>query len=260
MNYASPTVSQGKSAFLFFGGSSSVIGDGNLPSGIDLTNLPTTEDSTGWGLVGGSAAGTGNNDHAPRLVTMLVCDPQLSMAPATVTIYDDDSMYITRESTTGTAVGNMPSAQAMVITAQALLGSVSMTDQDIGVNGISSSLIADQLFMTSSTAGWVSGQAPIAPLSSEEISAKMNNFVASASKAYADGYVTTGSVSTMGVDADVTVQKLGLTGSRGLWVVTLVLVIGVLVLLIMAERYNTEERVPFDLENVLSVSKVPVAV
>jgi hypothetical protein len=184
------------------------------------------------------------------------------MAPATVTIYDDDSMYITRESTTGTAVGNMPSAQAMVITAQALLGSVSMTDQDIGVNGISSSLIADQLFMTSSTAGWVSGQgqAPIAPLSSEEISAKMNNFVASASKAYADGYVTTGSVSTMGVDADVTAQKLGLTGSRGLWVVTLVLVIGVLLLLIMAERYNTEERVPFDLENVLSVSKVPVAV
>jgi hypothetical protein len=191
------------------------------------------------------------HDHAdvcqPMQVTVLMCNPQLEVLPATITAVGSslDAIILPGAPT----VKNIPIEAANVLFSTSLR--LPLTPQSI-----ISPHISGRLFLSNS--GYeINEETAIKPLSLPEINQNMTHILSSAAKAYLSGYkptddILSSSFATINTSGIVEVQKLALVGSKPFFVV-LVATVGLLYLLLSALLVITrpDQLESFDLENIV---------
>lgn len=244
-----PQISLDSSAFLFFGTNSTTFNPTNInyhgddpvgAQGIDLSSIPTIYN-------GSDGFSSGTIRLYSSLAAILVCDPHLSTSSSTVTLSANGTLSLSSASwSTPQEIGNLPYTSASNITTQALIPSVGIMDNTlIGGNLLWSSL-SEALFFNQSVLTTVGTP----PLALDQINANMNSYMVSASKAYADGYISFDNVSTVGVPALTEVDRLSITASKSLCIVTMALFVTEVVILLAVMKLRAKPGNTFDLENV----------
>jgi hypothetical protein len=156
-------------------------------------------------------------------------------------------------------IGNIPIAAAGVLFSQSLLDAVTLPEI-WGDTSSAINYIGACLFMTDPTMDTTATPTGIRPLNLDTINKNMDAFVASASKAYTDGYKPAGSRSPLGNFSTISVpavgqqHRLALVTSRTLWVITMVLTF-ITVVFIPVIVLRLEGRVPMSLNSVLEVTQ-----
>lgn len=79
-------------------------------------------------------------------------------------------------------------------------------------------------------------------------------------KTYASGFINSTLTVTQSVPGTIYSDQLALTPNRAVWIAMIVLVIVVLMSLLAALLFSDGDRVPFDLEHILSRQSVPCTV
>ncbi|KAF9443596.1 hypothetical protein P691DRAFT_713076, partial [Macrolepiota fuliginosa MF-IS2] len=190
-------------SFVFFGSSTQlsapllVLNLGNQP------NILLPENTTGLG-----------ND-SPMIVTALVCDPQLKIVPATVTL-TQGSLHAT--SRAPPLINNILPGAANTTFSEGLLeatGSVDPTTNWAFVN-----TIARVLFLTDPSLNYFDKPEGIKPLPLPQINQNMNKIMLSAAKAFLSGYkptedsnLTSLDFDTISINATADEEQLALVGS-----------------------------------------------
>lgn len=233
--------------FIFFGGNTTV---DNLSSILFLTldGLPTT-------LLPENSEGLENK--RPMVVVALICDPQLQVVPATITL-SRGSLHA-NVNTGSPVIGNVLPEAAKTVFSQSLLeavGSLDPTDQWSYVNAI-----ARLLFLGPSPSGYGT-----VPVSLDQINKNMNKIMLSASKAFLDGYKTTDQSNLTSreatdfemilTDATAEADRLALVGSRP-FLVALIVVVGIICLLLamVTVVVRVDKLHAFDLESIAKIAK-----
>jgi hypothetical protein len=178
------------------------------------------------------------------LAAVLLCQPQLTTFPATVYLDSQGNLSVYHAAAPATAVGNLPYIQAANVLNEALLSALSTIDDGLGT--VLASTAAQSLFLNSSA----SSAPGLAPLSQSAINANMNKFMASATKAYAKGFVNSSFTSTINVPASIQVQRLVITTDETLWIATIVLFVLEVVALLAVSFLGAPSKLLFDLKNV----------
>lgn len=245
------------SAFLFLGGNWTLTlnrtsnGPDRIASIIDLTGLSTY---ASLGFTSNSTAPEDKNFIGPPLASILICDPQMNVSGGQVTLYQNRSLLVT--SANRSAVGNIPIPAARVLLSQSLLEAISVREP-YGDTSTSINYIAASLFMSDPTIDDTSRPFGIPPLKLDAINQKMDIFLASAAKAYTDGYRSAGQLSlgdfrTISVAAMGQRQRLKLITSRPLWITTIGIVL-LTVILTALLVLKLQDRVSMNLSGVLIV-------
>lgn len=211
-------LTNGTAAFLFLGSNTTLYAAEDGGAGIDLTDLPSTYRANGYNL--------SSDASPPRLASLLLCDPQVTLSPSTVTITQDGFMEITRDVQHDSSfIPNMDFSAAETITATSLLAAVAALDQysSLGSPQIMSSLSADALFMSSPTANWTPPNTQIAPLPLAKINTQMDLFVTSAAKAYSTGLSPSWFPIFMTYPATLQTQRLALQSNTVVYIIVWIL-------------------------------------
>ena len=184
---------------------------------INLDNLPATFVEQGVGIITES----GRQIFGP-LASILLCDPQPQISGGRVRLQNDGSVSVI--SSGQPPDGSFPSSAANLIFLNALQGALSEPETLDSTNLINT--IAADMFMNKNPVEWDYAQ-DIAPLDIPSINQNMDDFMSSAAKAFIDGYrkgesanATFDSASIPGLGEE---QRLALTTSKELFIVTVVL-------------------------------------
>jgi hypothetical protein len=229
------------SAFFFEGGNSTL-----NPMEMNLEDIPTVLISQGTDSIL-------THPHLPYLVSTLICDPQMHLAPATVTISDGFRLQAAVRSGPP-VVKNIPVDAAKVVFSESLI--VAVTSLDSYGDAILNILFLPDPF---GVASFINPK----PLSLDKINQNMNKMLMSSAKAYLSGYRSEGNDPTNSsfymadTDATVEAQVLALTTSRpfliSLSVISCILAV-LLSFLVIGGRVS--ELRTFDLENIVKILKI----
>lgn len=234
----------GRSAFLFVGTNSSIYNSSGFNgalsgSGLDLSDLPTTYNATGFGF-------NGTAKPLPLLATILICNPRLTYSSANVILYTNGTLAV-QNSNEQPVLGNIPAAQAMVITSNSLsngIGTMDLLNEEPLISTISSALFLNS---TSNNVGQT-----VLPI--DYINDNMDRFIASAAKAYANGYLDPNDTVTVDVPATIQATRLALLTSKPLWIIFIVLFGLEFTALVAAFHLGATSTNLFNLENVARAS------
>lgn len=230
------TSTNGTSAFLFLGSNSSLYQQEQGSGGIDLTNLPSLYNTTGFPLQQPGVSGV-DSSYSPRLASMLLCDPQTTISSNIVTLDSLGNMVITGDP--ATSIGNLKQTTADVITFKGLTAAVALMDQpSVSSPQILASTVAEALFMSGSITDWTPPKAQVPPASLQSINRNMDRFMTSAAKAYSNGFVLPGVTSLVGVDATMQSQTLALTGAKAMLIAAWCLFGIMLAAVVVVQRYG----------------------
>ena len=227
----SPTTpSGGTSAWLFIGGNSSSL--------LDLSNIPSTSNSTHHWTIGSRAILSGEASQGVTLASMLVCDPRMNISSSLVKFSPESNSLSIVGDALGASVGNISPGSAAYMLSQSLLQVTSFYNEPLGLNPPALVGSASRAIFTESPQIFEDDFTGVMPLRSiSDISANIGSYVSSASKAWSDGYW--GSPNTL---ANVTLDglkdtpTLALIGSIPLTVVTGVLIVIVSMLVVLELR------------------------
>jgi len=188
------------------------------------------------------------------LASVLICDPQPQISGGHVRLDNDGTVNVI--SSGQPPDGSFPSSAVNLIFLNALQGAVSEPETFEPTNLVNT--IAADMFMTSNPVEWDDVQ-DIAPLDIPSINKNMDDFMSSAAKAFIDGYRKVGtsadttfdSASVPGLEEE---QRLALTTSKELFIVTVVLdVITTALLCILVRSAPSWKGYPLNLVNVLQL-------
>ncbi|KAF9440640.1 hypothetical protein P691DRAFT_715523 [Macrolepiota fuliginosa MF-IS2] len=233
-------------SFIFFGSSTQL---GNPLLVLNLEDQPNT-------LLPKNTTGLGNDD--PMIVTALVCDPQLKIVPATVTL-TRGSLHATPH--TPPLINNILPGAANTTFSEGLLeatGSVDPTTNWAFVN-----TIARVLFLTDPSLNYFDKPEGIKPLPLPQINQNMNKIMLSAAKAFLSGYkptedsnLTSLDFDTISTDATADEEQLALVGSKP-FLIALGSVVGLLFALLatLTAIVKVEKLQTFDLESIAKIAK-----
>ena len=235
------------STYLFIGGNSSFRGSAwSLTEfAINLDNLPATYVEQGLGFTDG----TGVQLIGP-LASVLVCDPQPKISGGRVRLENNGTVNVI--SSGQQPDGSFPSTAANLILSNAFQNALVELETDEYSNFVNN--VAADMFMTDTYVDWQLAQ-NIAPLDIPSINKNVDDFMSSAAKAFIYGYrklgtsvhVTFDSASVPGLIEE---QRLALTTSQDLFIVTVVLDMIITVLLCTLVRSApTWKGVPLNLAN-----------
>jgi hypothetical protein len=181
----------------------------------------------------------------PLLMSVLVCDPQFEVLPATVNA--TGSLLEASISSGVPTVKNIPTAAANSLFSTSLL--------DAG----SDTTVSQQLFSPNLPFGATSdGNNPLKPLSLDIINQNMTSVFASAAKTYLSGFKpndthpAVSSFTMVNTSAVMEVQKMAVVGSKPFLVASSVIV-GLLVVLlgVLVAITRPDHLDAFDLENIV---------
>lgn len=218
------------SAFMLCNSSSGAVGGNN---GFNMSNLRSS---------------TTNNTEC----SMLLCDPNLSFFSGTAELLSDGTITVSHlvTSSTETAIGNID-VNASIAMFSASNGALDELWVEPAGNGYLNVFPNSYLFSSQSSD---SGLANLEP--PDVIGANIDNVYTTITKAFSSGYVNATSTITVSVPATTVVNdRLVLTASKDLWIVTIVLVgIAFVASLLVAWMHKSDRR-PFTLENIARVVK-----
>ncbi|KAF9443592.1 hypothetical protein P691DRAFT_713072 [Macrolepiota fuliginosa MF-IS2] len=237
-------------AFLFIGSDTTVSDHVSLDLGDIPTNLlPPTFNLTDPTI----------NNNQTSLVSSLVCNPQMHISPATVSL-SEGSLWASTHSDPST-INNVPTQAANAIFSESLLQAASSTASF--TDGTLVNDIARALFL--SYPSFESPDKPngVKPLPLDQINQKMNAILLSSAKAYLSGYRPDNNNLSFPVfemvdtDAMGEKQQLALVGTKP-YLVALVVIVGVLALLLVAlmTAVKVDQMRTFDLENIIQTLKM----
>ncbi|KIJ24851.1 hypothetical protein M422DRAFT_274272 [Sphaerobolus stellatus SS14] len=246
-----------KSAYMFLGGNATFQTTENKSYAIDLGGLPTFNNG---GKIKASAVDLVHEDHrfvlAP-LTTVLVCEPNPTRFGGIVEI---SGLSLNVRNGTDTPVESISQSAVNLLFSLGLFQPIAEADPVQGINIIN--FAATTLFMERPEVDW-SKDTAIKPADTKTIASNMDKFMQSAAKGLAEGFRSAGgdtatiTYDNVTVDAYVTLykkqlsaNKLNLFGAIALFIILLPL----LIILHVSQAYHPE-RLTFNLENILMVSK-----
>ncbi|KDQ51189.1 hypothetical protein JAAARDRAFT_50925 [Jaapia argillacea MUCL 33604] len=193
------------SAYIIQGGNQSLMVHGSYYF-LDLTGIPSAYNLT--------------NSTTP-LTTILLCDPKPSVSGGPVRLDVDNTLTVAQSGLPST-VGNIPISAANVILSSGLLGPVSEQEPQNTAKMIIN-YICELLFLVDPSFNLTNYPMGVPPLDIESINNNMDIFFGSASKAYTDGYDSTGSAiptfTTVSVEAEQEEPRLAFASSKPLFIV-----------------------------------------
>jgi len=236
------------SAYLFIGGNSSFFNSTTLPRArfaINLDNLPATFVEQGVGVTRASDI----NPVGP-LASVLLCDAQPQISGGRVRLETDGTVSVV--SSGQPPDGSFPSTAANLIFSNAFQDALVELEFFEVFNLVNN--IAADMFMTNNSTDWNTAQ-DIAPLDIPSINKNVDDFMSSAAKAFTDGYRKVGTSAKPTFDLAsvpglVEEQRLALTASKELFIVTVVLDMIITALLFTLVRSaSTWKGYPLNLAN-----------
>ena len=236
------------SAYLFIGGNSSFRDSTTSPRvrfAINLDNLPATFVEQGVGV----ARGSDINIIGP-LASVLLCDAQPKISGGRVRLGIDGTVNVI--SLGQPPDGSFPSTAASLIFSNAFQDALVELEFFQVANLVNN--VAADMFMTNSSVDWNTAQ-DIAPLDIPSINKNVDDFMSSAAKAFTDGYRKVGTSAKPTFDLAsvpglVEEQRLALTASKELFIVTVVLDMIITALLFTLVRSaSTWKGYPLNLAN-----------
>jgi hypothetical protein len=244
-----------RSAYLFLGSNSTLdptTAAGFRNSTLDLSGIPATYNASGFVLTDG-ANRSETGFYAPPLATVLECDPRMNISSVTVALETNQALRVVSDSSSPARIGNIPEGAATILLSQALLSATS-TPEPYGDTNTVMNYVCASMFMADPS---LSSDSGTRPLDLATISANVDAYMSSASKAYAGGYqpaddsLPIGNFSTMLVNGEMEEHKVALVTNKRLMITTIVLV-GVTALLSAAITLREEEgRRPFSLMSIM---------
>ncbi|KAJ3559853.1 hypothetical protein NP233_g11162 [Leucocoprinus birnbaumii] len=221
---------------------------------MNLEGVPTTLSSGRF-----TSDGSSGNTTEDLLITTLICDPQLEISPATVTL-QSGSLWADVHSGSPN-VNNIPPEAANAVFSQSLLFATS-TREAYGDQSLVNN-IARLLFLTDPSFDYETAPAGIKPLSVDGISRQMDRVLLSSAKAYLSGYrpdssnLTFPSFKMMNSSAEGEIQELVVAGSKPFLIALIVVVVVLIVLLIfLVSVVRTSQLQTFDLENIVKTLRI----
>ena len=215
---------------------------------INLDNLPATFVKRGVGTLVGT--GSPQLSNCP-LASVLLCDAQPRISGGRVRLENDGTVNVI--SSGQPPDGSFPSNAANLIFSNAFRDALVEIQENEKLNFVND--VAASMFMTNISADWSHAQ-DIAPLDIPSINKNVDAFMSSAAKAFVDGYRKVGtsadptfdSVSVLGLGEE---QRLALTTSKELFIITVVLdVIITALLYTLVRSAPTWKGYPLNLANV----------
>jgi len=215
---------------------------------INLDNLPATFVKRGVGTLVGT--GSPQLSNGP-LASVLLCDAQPRISGGRVRLENDGTVNVI--SSGQPPDGSFPSNAANLIFSNAFRDALVEIQENEKLNFVND--VAASMFMTNISADWSHAQ-DIAPLDIPSINKNVDAFMSSAAKAFVDGYRKVGtsadptfdSVSVLGLGEE---QRLALTTSKELFIITVVLdVIITALLYTLVRSAPTWKGYPLNLANV----------
>ena len=212
----------------------------------NLDNLPATFPERGIGTI----IGAGRLSVGP-LASVLLCDAQPRISGGRVRLENDGTVNVI--SSGQPPDGSFPSNAANLIFSNAFRDALVEIQENEKLNFVND--VAASMFMTNISADWSHAQ-DIAPLDIPSINKNVDAFMSSAAKAFVDGYRKVGtsadptfdSVSVLGLGEE---QRLALTTSKELFIITVVLdVIITALLYTLVRSAPTWKGYPLNLANV----------
>jgi len=209
------------SAYLFIGGNSSFFNSTTPPRArfaINLDNLPANFVEQGVGVTRSS-----DIRLVGPLASVLLCDPQPKISGGHVRLENNGTVNVTASGQRHD--GSFPSTAANLIFSNALQDAL-VELEVLEVFNLVNNVAAD-MFMTNGSVDWNNAQ-DIAPLDIPSINKKVDDFMNSAAKAFIDGYRKVGTSAEPTFDSAsvpglIEEQRLALTTSKELFIVTVVL-------------------------------------
>ncbi|KAF5354046.1 hypothetical protein D9756_007216 [Leucocoprinus leucothites] len=224
-----------------------------VPDGrvLNLEGIPTTLASR---QLGPSTNGT------DLLITVLLCDPQFKISPATVTLKGGT---LSADMQSGSrVVNNIPPEAADTIFSQCLLFATSTQEPWDGTLSVVNSIVRI-LFLTDPAFEYTPIPGGTKPLPLDEINRRMNKILLSSAKAYLSGYrpdffnFTFPAFEMIDSDAIGEVEQLALVGSRPFLIALMVVVAVLVVLLItLVAMVRADQLQTFDLENIVKALRI----
>ena len=236
------------SAYLFIGGNSSFFNSTTLPRArfaINLDNLPATFVEQGVGVTRASDI----NPVGP-LASVLLCDAQPQISGGRVRLETDGTVSVV--SSGQPPDGSFPSTAANLIFSNAFQDALVELEFFEVFNLVNN--IAANMFMTNNSTDWNNAQ-DIAPLDIPSINKNVDDYMSSAAKAFTDGYRKVGTSAKPTFDLAsvpglMEEQRLALTASKELFIVTVVLDMIITALLFTLVRSaSTWKGYPLNLAN-----------
>jgi len=235
------------SAYLFIGGNSSFFNSTTSPAArfaINLDNLPVTFVEQGVGITRSS-----DIRLVGPLASVLLCDAQPKISGGHVRLGNDGTVNIT--SSGQPPDGSFPSTAANLIFSNAFQDALVELEVLEVINLVNN--IAADMFMPNSSIDWNIAE-DIAPLDISSINKNVDDFMTSAAKAFIDGYRKIGTTDPafdlVSIPGLMEEQRLALTASKGLFVVTVVLdVITTALLFSLVRSASTWKGYPLNLAN-----------
>jgi len=234
------------SAYLFIGGNSSFHANITSPTvrlAINLDNLPATYVEQGVGVTRGS-----DINLVGPLASVLLCDAQPKISGGHVRLENDGTVITI--SSGQPPDGSFPSTAANLIFSNAFQDA--LAELEMVANLVNN--VAADMFMTNSSVDWNTTQ-NIAPLDIPSINKNVDDFMSSAAKAFIDGYRKVGATDPTfdlaSIPGLMEEQRLALTASKELFVVTVILdVITTALLFTLVRSAPTWKGYPLNLANV----------
>jgi len=244
-------------AYLFIGGNSTFLNSRTTPPtpfAINLGNLPALFVEQGVGVMAGS-----DIRLVGPLASVLLCDLHPSISGGRVHLAADGTVDVI--SSGQPPDGSFPSSAANLIFSNAFQDALLGLDT-FEIGNLVNSIAADT-FLANGSVDWRQVQ-NIGPLDIPSINKNLDDLMSSAAKAFIDGYrnVETNASPSFDVTSVPGVgkeQRLALTTSKELFIVTTVLdVIAIVLLYTLLRSSGTRKRYPFDLKGiVLALSEDP---
>ena len=234
------------SAYLFIGGNSSFHANITSPTvrlAINLDNLPATYVEQGVGVTRGS-----DINLVGPLASVLLCDAQPKISGGHFRLENDGTVITI--SSGQPPDGSFPSTAANLIFSNAFQDA--LAELEMVANLVNN--VAADMFMTNSSVDWNTTQ-NIAPLDIPSINKNVDDFMSSAAKAFIDGYRKVGATDPTfdlaSIPGLMEEQRLALTASKELFVVTVILdVITTALLFTLVRSAPTWKGYPLNLANV----------
>ena len=236
------------STYLFIGGNSSFFNSTTSPRArfaINLDNLPTLFVEQGVGVTRGS-----DIRLVGPLASVLLCDAQPKISGGHVRLGNDGTVNVTAPGQGPD--GSFPPTAANLIFSNALQDALVQLEVLEMLNLVNN--VAADMFMTNSSVDWNTTQ-NIAPLDIPSINKNVDDFMSSAAKAFIDGYRKVGATDPTfdlaSIPGLMEEQRLALTASKELFVVTVILdVITTALLFTLVRSAPTWKGYPLNLANV----------
>lgn len=224
---------------------------------LNLGGIPSLYIPANFGRAGSDINTEGRD---PMLVSILLCDPQFVLSPATITLTGSTLQAVAHPGDSVTK--NIPPEAANVIFSQSLLDATSSVEA-YGDNGSQINAVARILFFPNRSFEYGKKHEGTKPLPLHEINKQMNMVLQSSAKAFLSGYVpnlnnlTVPSFEMIDTNAIGEVQQPALVGNKS-FLVALTAVIAVLIVLLftLVALVRKDQLHPFDLENIVQTLRL----